>query len=212
MATSAADPSPGRRVGILGGSFNPPHNGHLVLAAQAWWQLGLERVLLVPAGAPPHKVIEDDVPASTRLALTAAAAGQDPRFTVDETEIVSGLRYTVDTLTAIGRTRPGAELWFLVGSDSLLAFDTWKEPRHILGLCRLAVALRPGDDASRVTAAAAEHGDAVVLDMPPLGISSTDVRRRVRAGAPITGLVPAAVERLIIELGLYRGVSAVERR
>jgi nicotinate-nucleotide adenylyltransferase len=212
MATSAADPGPGRRVGILGGSFNPPHTGHLVLAAQAWWQLGLERVLLVPAGAPPHKVIDDDVPASTRLALTAAAVGQDSRFAVDDTEIASGLRYTVETLTAISRTWPGAELWFLVGSDSLLAFDTWKEPRRILGLCRLAVALRPGDDVSCVTAAAADHGKAVVLDMPPLGISSTDVRRRVRAGAPVTGLVPAAVERLITELSLYRDGPAVAHR
>jgi nicotinate-nucleotide adenylyltransferase len=204
MATSAPDRRPGRRVGILGGSFNPPHAAHLVIASQAWWQLQLERVVLVPAWSPPHKIIEDRVPAAVRLALTRAAVGADHRFSVSDIEVVRGTRYTVDTLAALGDELGDAELWFLVGSDSLLAFDTWREPARILELCHLAVAPRAGDDAAVVTAAAAARDEAVVLDVPVLGISSTDVRRRVRAGAPITGLVPGPVEQLIGELGLYR--------
>jgi nicotinate-nucleotide adenylyltransferase len=198
---------PGRRIGILGGSFNPPHAGHVVLASQALWELDLERVLFVPAWSPPHKTIEDDVPAVTRSVLAEAAITGDPRFVVDDTEIVMRLRYSVDTLTALRRVCPETELVFLVGSDSLLAIDTWKAPEEILRLCRLAVARRPDDEPQAVKDAAAAHGGAVVLDMPPLGISSTDVRRRVRAGAPITGLVPASVERLIADLRLYRRPS-----
>jgi nicotinate-nucleotide adenylyltransferase len=204
MATSAPDRRPGRRFGILGGSFNPPHTAHLVIASQACWQLGLEQVVLVPAWSPPHKTIEDRVPADIRLALTQAAVGADPRFFVSDVEIVRGTRYTVDTLAALHDDLGEADLWFLIGSDSLLAFDTWRDPTRILELCRLAVALRAGDDAPVVAAAIAVRDGAVALDVPALGISSTDVRRRVRAGAPITGLVPGPVEQLIGDLGLYR--------
>jgi len=207
MVTSAAEGHAERRIGILGGSFNPPHTGHLVLASQAYWELDLERVIFVPAGSPPHKEIDDHVPAATRLALTEAAIAGDARFGVSDIEISRGLRYTVDTLYALKGSWPDAELWFLVGSDSLLAVETWKEPRRLLTLCRLAVALRPGDDARAVDEAAAACGNARGLDSPPRGISATDVRRRVRAGAPVTGLVPSAVERLLGELGLYRGAA-----
>lgn len=193
------------RIGVLGGSFNPPHFGHLLIASEAAWQLSLQRVLFVPAADPPHKRIDGGANAALRLRMTRTAVAGDERFDVEPVEIERGLRFTVDTLGALKEALPAADLWFIVGSDSLLAFRTWRNPAGILRLCRVAVALRPGDDRTRVAAAAGEYGDrVVVLASVGVAISSTEIRERVRRGRPIRYLVPPAVEGLIVSTGLYR--------
>lgn len=193
-------------LGVLGGSFNPPHLGHLVIASDAWAQLGLERVLFVPAVAPPHRHVADGVPADVRLEMTRRAVAGDERFAVSAVEIDARLSFTLDTLGALREAFPGHELDFIIGSDSLLQFGSWHRPEAILGLCRLAVATRPGDDPAAVAEAREAWGAerVVLLDSVGVAVSSTLVRERVRRGAPIRYLVPRAVEETIVELGLYR--------
>lgn len=196
----------GQRIGVLGGSFDPPHVGHLVVASEAHWRLGLEQVLFVPAADPPHKRLAGRASAADRLLMVRAAVAGDERFAVSDVEVRGGLRYTVDTLTALREMLPRAELCFIAGSDSLLALPTWRQPERILQLCRLVVALRPGDDEEAVRAAANQWGEAVtVLDSPPIGVSSTEVRQRLGQGRPVRYLVPEAVERIIAREGWYRG-------
>jgi len=196
------DPRP---VGVLGGSFNPPHVGHLAIASDACAQLGLERVVFVPAGAPPHKDIADDVPAAARLAMTRLAVEGDDRFSVSSAEIDLGLCFTSDTLAEFRRLYPDRQLAFIAGSDTLLSFATWHEPDAIVALAHLVVAPRPGDDLAAVAREAARWGAGRVTVMPSvaIGVSSSMVRERVRAGRPIRYLVPPAVERFIGEEGLY---------
>ena len=193
------------RLGVIGGSFDPPHVGHLVLASEAHARLGLERVLFVPAAAPPHKDLEQHTAADARLAMTALAVAEDIRFVESGLEIERGLVYTRDTLAAVAERFPGRDLVFVMGSDSLLQFDTWHDPEGILARCVLAVASRPGDDLAVVTAAAARWGAGRVtfLEAPPVGVSSSQIRARVAEGLPIRYLVPDAVEDFIVERGLY---------
>jgi nicotinate-nucleotide adenylyltransferase len=195
----------GQQIGVLGGSFNPPHLGHLIIASEAMWLLGLQQVLFVPAADPPHKSIAGDVTAAERVLLTRAALAGEPRFVVSTVEIDCGLRFTVHTLAALREQFPQAKLHFIAGSDSLLALHTWHQPERILSLCDVVVALRPGDDEEAVRAAANRWGEAVsVLPSVQIGISSTDVRQRIRDGKPVRFLVPDEVERLISERGWYR--------
>lgn len=191
-------------IGVLGGSFNPPHVGHLAVASDAWAQLGLSRVLFLPAADPPHKRLAGGLPADARLRMLQAAVAGDDRFEVCTLELDRRLRYTVDTLGALRALLPESPLWFIVGSDSLLALGSWREPRRVLSLCRLAVAPRPGDDEETVRAAAKEWGTAVrLLDSARLGVSSSDLRQRIATGRPIRYLVPAAVEEIITRKGYY---------
>jgi nicotinate-nucleotide adenylyltransferase len=190
---------------VFGGSFNPPHLGHLVLASEISDQLDLDRVLFVPAARPPHKVVDDDTPAAVRLEMTAAAVADDERFLVSPIEIEQDLSYTLDSVAAVHRRHDQVELFFLMGSDSLLQFETWHEPTQLLTLCTLAVGLRPGDDERAVEDVAARYGRrrVRVLGTTQIGIASRAVRNRVRMGMPIRYLVPDAVERYIREHGLY---------
>lgn len=209
----AASHGPGRqrpvRIGILGGSFNPPHLGHLLLASFAHDQLGLDLVLLVPAWSPPHKHIADDVAAAVRLDLARAAVDGDDRLEVSDVEIRLRLRYTIDTLYALRDEHPGAELWFLAGADSLVAFTTWRDPAGILEVCRLAVVPRPGASRDEAEAARSELAGVAgedrieLVDMPEIALSSTMLRDRVRAGRSIRHAVPPAVDAAVARLGLY---------
>ena len=194
------------RLGVIGGSFDPPHLGHLVIASEAHARLGLERVLFVPAAAPPHKDLKEHTAADVRLEMTGLAVAEDLRFVESGLEIERGLVYTRDVLAAVAERFPGRDLVFIMGSDSLLQFDTWYEPEGILTRCTLAVAPRPGDDLAAVAAAAARWGAGrvTILEPPPIGISSSQIRARAAAGLPIRYLVPQAVEELIFERGLYR--------
>ncbi|HMK92675.1 MAG TPA: nicotinate-nucleotide adenylyltransferase [Thermoleophilia bacterium] len=195
-----------RPIGVLGGSFNPPHLGHLVIASEVCARLALERVLFVPAAAPPHKEIDDGVAAADRLEMTRLATADDERFAVSAVEVELGLRYTVDTLAELRRRHDGRELVFIVGSDTLLQLASWHEPERVLALATVAVAHRPGDDPQAVAAAAERWGTRRVLlvSTAEVDLSSSAVRGRVREGLPIRYLVPPAVERFIAEHGLYK--------
>lgn len=194
------------RLGILGGSFNPPHLGHLLIASDVCAYLGLEKVLFVPAARPPHKTIDDGTPAEVRLEMTRLAVAGDPRFDVSPVEIEQDLVYTLDTVSAIRQEFDGYRLYFIMGSDSLLQFESWHQPSAILALCRLAVALRPGDDEREVeeVARGLGRGFAVVLKTAMIDVSSHDIRNRVRRDEPIRYLVPPAVEEFVAARRLYK--------
>ncbi|MBE0527707.1 MAG: nicotinate (nicotinamide) nucleotide adenylyltransferase [Thermoleophilia bacterium] len=194
------------RLGVLGGSFDPPHLAHLAIASEAFHELHLERVLFVPAAAPPHKGGGERTSAATRLQLTSLAIDDDLRFTASGVEIEHGLVYTADTLRAVGLLHPGRDLVFIMGSDSLLQLETWHEPDELLSLCTLAVAPRPGDPPASIAAARERWGAGRVaqLDVPALDLSSSEIRSRVARRLPIRYLVPHRVEQHIMETGLYR--------
>ena len=194
------------RLGVLGGSFDPPHIAHLAIASEACHVLGLERVLFVPAAAPPHKGGEERTSAEVRLELTSLAIDDDLRFTASGIEIERDLIYTADTLRALSQRYSDHDLVFIMGSDSLLQLETWHDPEQILSECSLAVAPRPGDSPEAIAAAAARWGpyQVTVLDVPLLSVSSTDIRERVARRRPIRYLVPQRVEQYILETGLYR--------
>jgi nicotinate-nucleotide adenylyltransferase len=187
------------QIGVFGGLFNPPHVGHLSLCQEAAWQLGLDRVVLVPTGRPAHRAAPREAP-EMRLRLAQAAALGNPMFTVSRLEVDRvGPSYTVDTLRELSSRYPGSGLHLLIGADQLKAMDTWHEPAAIVQLARLAAALRPGTDVSRVDAPNLDW-----VEMPQIGISSSLIRERVRAGRPIRYFVPDAVRELIEAEGLYR--------
>jgi nicotinate-nucleotide adenylyltransferase len=189
------------RLGVFGGTFDPPHLGHLLLAECAREALGLDRVIFVPARVPPHRAPERPSPADVRVRLLKAAL-RGTGFELSTLELSRpGPSYTVDTLDLVHARHPQARLWLLVGADSLLDLPRWREPARILSLVRLAVAERPGFRAARVGAAVARRVD--WLPNAPVDISSRDLRKRVAQGRSIRFLVPAAVERLVARLGLY---------
>jgi nicotinate-nucleotide adenylyltransferase len=196
------------RIGLLGGTFNPPHVGHLVCAQEAHERLGLDRVLLLPARTPPHKAVPEDPGPEVRLALCERAVAGDERFAVSDLELRrEGPSYTVDTLRALHEHRPGDELTFIVGADMALSLATWREPGEVLRLARLAVAARDGARSEEIAAAVAPFHDGTRLDrfeMPRLDVSSTLIRRRVAEGRPVRWLVPDAVAAEIAARGLYR--------
>ena len=191
----------GSRVGILGGTFDPPHWGHLLIAETAREELGLDRVLFVPASVPPHKRRRDVSPAQVRLRLLRAAL-RGSGFEISRIEIErEGPSYTVDTLEALARRMPNTKLYLLVGADSLVDLPHWREPARIARLATLAVARRPGSPLRQRTAIGAR---VIALANPPVDLSSSDLRARVARGRSIRFRVPPAVERLVSELSLYR--------
>lgn len=190
---------------MLGGTFDPPHLGHLIVAGEARAQLGLDRVVLVPAGLPPHKPSGPTLSAELRLRLLAAAVRGEPGLTVSRVEIDRpGPSYTADTLEAIAAGEPGAGLWFILGADQLVKLPTWRDPERILAAARLAIAPRAGvsDVEAEALAARVAPGRADWLVSPLIGISSSMVRERMAAGRPIRWLVPPAVEAVLREEGL----------
>jgi nicotinate-nucleotide adenylyltransferase len=195
-------------IGILGGTFNPLHIGHLVCAEEACAQLGLDRVLLVPVAAPPHKEARDDPGAQARVEMCRLAVAGNGRLEVSTIEVDrGGLSYTVDTLREIHARAPEDDLTFIVGGDMAASLPTWREPQAILELARLGVAERSGvrrDDILERVSGLGVADRVVFFEMPRLDISSSDVRARVAAGRPIRYLVPDAVARFIAERALYR--------
>jgi nicotinate-nucleotide adenylyltransferase len=199
------------RVGLLGGTFNPPHIGHLVSAQEALAQLELDRVLLVPVNEPPHKGVEADPGVEHRVELCRRAVAGEERIEVSRVEAdIPGPSYTVDTLRRLHERCPGDDLTFIVGGDMALSLLTWREPEAILELAELGVAEREGvrrtDIAERLSGLGADR--VRFFDMPRLDISSSLIRRLVAAGRPIRYLVPDAVADYISQAGLYRPVAA----
>jgi nicotinate-nucleotide adenylyltransferase len=198
-------PAPGARIGLLGGTFDPPHMGHLVMASEARWQLGLDRVLLVPARQPPHKPAGPDLPGKDRARLIELAIADDPWLELSRLELERpGPSYTVETLAAVRRAEPDAALWFVLGADQLLGLPTWREPERIAELARLAVVPRGGHGREELEAAAEEIAPGRVdwVLAPEIGISSSQVRRRIATGRPIRYLVPGPVEDELRRMGL----------
>lgn len=207
----SAGAAAGMRVGILGGTFNPPHIAHLVCAQEAHAQLGLDRVLLMPAGEPPHKTLAPGDPSrEDRHALCTAAIDGDARFAVSRAELDRpGRSFTVDTLRLLRDQDPEAELTFIVGGDMAASLGSWREPEAVLELATLAVAERvgAGREAIELALAPLAGADRVrYFDMPRIDVSSSLVRERVAAGRPIRYLVPDAVAEAIDREGLYRAV------
>jgi nicotinate-nucleotide adenylyltransferase len=199
------------RVGLLGGTFNPPHIAHLVCAMEARDQLGLDVVRLIPAAIPPHKEVPGDPGVEVRLELCRLAAAAEPGLEVSRAEADRpGPSYTVDTLRALHDESPGDDLTFIVGGDMAYALPEWREPEVVLGLARLAVGEREGVRRADILARLAGAGLPGIperiefFEMPRLDVSSSQLRRRVAAGRPIRHLVPAAVADRIASLGLYR--------
>jgi nicotinate-nucleotide adenylyltransferase len=192
---------------VLGGAFNPPHLGHLVLAQEAMWQLGLDAVVFVPTGEPAHKEIEDDPGRDVRLEMTRLAVGDAEGMSVSDAEVVrEGPSYSFETLELLAEQDPDTELCLLMGADAAVGFGDWKKPERIVELATLGVAGRTGieDGAVRESLAEAGAGDRVeTFEMPTIEISSSALRRRVAQGEPVRFLVPAAVAELIASRGLY---------
>jgi nicotinate-nucleotide adenylyltransferase len=198
-------------LGILGGTFNPPHVGHLVMVLEALDQVGLDSVTLMPVAEPPHKEALADPGAAVRLELCRLATAGEDRISVSDLEIErGGPSYTVDTLRALHDRAPEHALTFIVGGDMAHSLPSWREPEAILGLARLAVAERDGllreDIAQRL--APLHSGDRVVFfDMPRIDLSSSAIRERVAAGRTIRYLVPDAVAEAIRTRRLYRNAA-----
>lgn len=198
------------KLGILGGTFNPPHLGHLVCAQEAYDQLALDRVVLMPAGVPPHKRVAADPGAEARWELCRLAIGEDERFAVSRLELDRpGQSFTVDTLRVLRDSDPQADLTFVVGGDMARSLPTWREPEAVLELARVAVAERVGavreDVRGELRALAAATDERVVFfDMPRVDVSSSLVRERVATGRPIRYLVPEPVAAAIEQNGWYR--------
>ena len=199
------------RVGILGGTFDPPHLGHLVLAQEAYQALGLTQVLFVPAGEPWRKAGRELSPRQDRLAMVHLAVAGNPAFAVSTAEVDRpGPSHTAETMAELSqRVAAAAELFFIMGADSLADFPHWHQPLRILELARLAVAERPalGDEGFEEGVpeelAAALRERVVWLSMPLIAISASAVRERVRQGLAIRYWVPEAVEEYIGGHRLY---------
>ena len=189
----------------MGGTFDPIHHGHLVAAEDARFALSLDKVVFVPAGRPWQKSEREVSPAELRYEMTRLAVAGEDAFEVSRVEIErNGPTFTVDTLREFRRCSPGADLFFITGSDAILQILTWKDADDALRLATFVAVTRP---THRVEGLSPELRERIsVLEIPALAISSTDIRRRVAEGRPIRYLVPDAVALFINEHGLYRSV------
>ncbi len=203
--------APNARLGILGGTFNPPHLGHLALALHAQRELALERVLLMPARLPPHKTAAEDPGAPRRLEMCRLLVGDAEGIDVSPLELErDGPSYTVDTLRALHVAHPQRQLTFILGADVARTLPAWREPRELLALAEIAIALRAGTAVHEVEAdlAALPKDRVRFLKMPLRDVSSSLVRDRVRHGESIVGLVGLTVAAYLDEHYLYRAPLA----
>jgi nicotinate-nucleotide adenylyltransferase len=205
-------PSGRASLGLLGGTFDPVHYGHLAIAEQTAETLGLTSVLFVPANEPPHKPRGAAASAADRAAMVALAIADNPRFRLSRIELDRpGPSYTVDTLERLQADDPG-EYVLILSSEALAGLDTWRRPERLLELCRIAVVPRPGYSAMD-RSWVAEHFPGrderiVFMDGPRLGHSASDIRRRVSEGRSIRYLVPPEVQAYILDRALYRSGAA----
>jgi nicotinate-nucleotide adenylyltransferase len=197
----------GTRLGVMGGTFDPIHYGHLVTAEEALHQFELDGVLFVPTGSPWMKEHEKVSPAEDRYLMTVVATASNPLFRVSRMEVDrDGPTYTVETLRGI-RSEFGqdADLFFITGADAVLEIFQWKEPQELFDLAHFIAATRPGYDLAAFEAhAETHHPEITVMNVPALAISSTDIRGRIAQGRPIRYLVPEGVKSYIEKAGLYR--------
>ncbi|MEI8081962.1 MAG: nicotinate-nucleotide adenylyltransferase [Actinomycetes bacterium] len=195
--------SVGSRIGVLGGTFDPIHTGHLLAASEVASVLGLELVVFVPTGQPWQKAGTVVSAAQDRYLMTVLATADDPRFDVSRVDIDrEGPTYAVDTLRDLHRQfGPGCELFFIVGSDTLAGLPTWHEPHQVVKLAQLVAVARTGQDVAEPSVPGAT---VLEVSMPTIEISATQCRERIAAGRSIDYLVPAQVVSFIKKRGLYR--------
>jgi nicotinate-nucleotide adenylyltransferase len=197
-------------IGILGGTFDPPHNGHLHIAEQAQRALGLTQVIFIPARQPPHKLEDPVSPLQQRLDMLERALWEHPEFVISLIETRRrGPSYSVDTLRELkSELGDSDQIYFIMGEDSLKNLPTWYQPQEIVKLCKLAVLQRPEyqvDLDALEKKVPGVKSSVILIPAPEIDISSTEIRERVCRGETIAGLVPAAVAEYIYECGLYRG-------
>ena len=218
------------RLGLLGGSFNPVHNGHLAIARQTREALGLDQILFIPTNLPPHKSNNRLAPAQDRYEMVRLAIASDPTLTISDVELRRpGKSYTIDTIRLLQQEYGAqAQLSFLIGLDAFLDFPSWRDPRTLLELCRFVVLSRPGllfrslssvpllppipvaslmdldaGQISRIEAPLGKHG-LTCLRLPACPISASDIRSRIRQGLPVANLLPPSVESYILQHHLYQ--------
>lgn len=197
----------GTRLGVMGGTFDPIHHGHLVTAEEALAQFELESVLFVPTGRPWMKEHEVVSPAEDRYLMTVIATASNPLFNVSRMEVDrDGPTYTVDTLRGLKDLYgPKVDLFFITGADAIVEILAWKDHEEVFELAHFIAATRPGYDLGPIESRTrATHPDITVMNIPALAISSTDIRRRVAAGLPIRYLVPEGVKSYVEKAGIYR--------
>jgi nicotinate-nucleotide adenylyltransferase len=197
-----------RRVGVMGGTFDPIHHGHLVAAseAQAWFDL--DEVMFVPTGMPWQKSDRTVSPAEHRYLMTVVATAANPRFRVSRVDIDrEGPTYTIDTLQDLAAEHPDADLFFITGADALSEIFSWRDADRLFELAHFVGCTRPGADLSSTTVDAIPHDRVTLLEIPALSISSTDCRERQRAGRPVWYLVPDGVVQYIHKHRLYSEVA-----
>ena len=203
------------KIGIMGGTFNPIHNGHLVTAAEALNQFSLEKVIFIPSGNPPHKNYHEEEIAEHRYLMTVIATSSNSKFFISRIEIDrKGKSYTIDTLKELKKIYgKDTEFFFITGADAILEILTWKKTEEIIDLCYMIAATRPGYNLLKLEelrenlakrAKNYEDNKILVMEIPALAISSTDIRERVRTGRTIDYLVPEGVNNYILKHGLYR--------
>ena len=217
------------RLGLLGGSFNPVHNGHLTIARQAREALGLDQILFIPTSYPPHKPNGSLAPAKDRHEMVRLAIASDPSLAISDVEIRRpGKSYSIDTIRVLQQEfGPQTQLFFLIGLDAFLDFPSWREPQTLLDLCPFVVISRPGLsfqslstvallppipqstltdlDAGRISRLDVPLGTQCLtcLRLPPCAISASDMRLRIRGGLPVANLLPPSVESYILQHHLY---------
>ncbi len=195
------------KLAIMGGAFNPIHIGHLVCAEEAVEQFGLDEVLFMPTGTPPHKEAPRGAGPEERFEMVVIATASNPRFAVSRYEIDKNeVGYTVDTMRHFRLELPEAELYFITGADAVIEILEWKDPREILEIATLIAATRPGyplDSMPAKTRAFLEEYGVQIIEIPCIGVSSSLVRERVAQGRSIRYLVPEGVEKFIEKERLY---------
>lgn len=191
------------RLGVMGGTFDPIHHGHLVAASEAAARLGLDEVVFVPTGEPSFKQHQDVSPAEHRYLMTVIATASNPRFTTSRVDIDrAGLTYTADTLRDLRTLRPDADLFFISGADAIQQILTWRDAAELFTMAQFVAVTRPGH---QLSVDGLPPDRVSQLEVPALAISSTDIRSRARSGQPVWYLVPDGVVQYIGKHGLYRG-------
>ncbi len=189
------------RIGVMGGTFDPIHHGHLVAASEAADAFSLDEVIFVPTGNPGNKTVISSP--EHRYLMTVIATAANPRFTVSRVDIDRpGITYTIDTLTELSKARPEADLYFISGADAIAQILAWKEVESIWPLAHFVAVTRPGH---QLQLPRVKEARITQLEVPALSISSTDIRNRAAAGKPIWYLVPDGVVQYIAKHKLYRG-------
>ncbi|RHW24594.1 nicotinate-nucleotide adenylyltransferase [Nocardioides immobilis] len=205
------DPARRPRVGVMGGTFDPIHHGHLVAASEVQGWFGLDEVVFVPTGQPWQKTDRVVSPAEHRYLMTVIATAANPRFTVSRVDIDrAGPTYTIDTLRDLRAARPDADLFFITGADALTDIFSWRDADDVFALAHFVGCTRPGSEMDPATLSAIPADRVTMLEVPALAISSTDCRQRQAQGEPIWYLVPDGVVQYITKHGLYAAEPGVK--